>query len=192
MSAEPWLHRMRVADGRAIVIRRAAAGDETSIQRFTEALSADSRYQRYFIPLRELPQMMLDRLVQPDDEQGVALLAFAADGARELIGIAQYDAVDAHEAEVAVIVSEGWRRVGLAKALLTDLEVFIIAAGIVSVRADILRENGAALTLARQLGGVIDTRSRVPYTIAVVKAMTSLPRRDRGLRATPLTGHGKI
>jgi hypothetical protein len=60
--------------------------------------------------------------------------------------------------------------------------------GIVSVRADILRENGAALTLARQLGGVIDTRSRVPYTIAVVKAMTSMPRRDRGSRAISLSG----
>jgi GNAT superfamily N-acetyltransferase len=164
-----WLHRTRVADGRAVLIRRATAGDEPAIQRFVESLSTHSRYQRYFIPLRELTQAMLARLVQPDEASGTALLAFAAEQPEPLIGFAQYDAVEPHEAEAAVVVGDGWRRVGLATVLLTDLETIAAAAGIHQLHADILRDNAAALQLARQLGCAVDTRSWAPHTVQVFR-----------------------
>ena len=166
-----WAHRTRVADGRGVVMRRALQGDEQFIQRFVRSLSAHSRYQRFFHPLRELTPSMLDRLVQPDDNQGAALLAFAGPADVEVVGLAQYEAVEPGQAEVAVMVGESWRRVGLAARLLRHLEIVAATAGIVEARADILRENAGALALAKQVGCVVDTSSRELYTHHVVKPM---------------------
>jgi len=171
-----WAHRTRVADGRGVVMRRALQGDEQFIQRFVRSLSAHSRYQRFFHPLRELTPSMLDRLVQPDDNQGAALLAFAGAAHTEVVGFAQYDVVEPAQAEVAVVVGDSWRRVGLATRLLRHLEILAAAAGIVEARADILRENPAALALAQQMGCVVDTSSRELYTLHFVKRVT-LPSR---------------
>jgi GNAT superfamily N-acetyltransferase len=160
---------MRLADGRAVLIRRAEHGDEQFMQRFMQSLSAHSRYQRFLHPLRELTQSMLDGLVQPDDRYGTALLAFAGTAHAEVVGLAQYDVVEPGHAEVAVMVSEGWRRVGLARRLLSDLEIIAAAAGIGEARGDILRDNPAALTLAQQVGCAVDTSTRELYTLHVTK-----------------------
>lgn len=170
-TADDRAHRSSLAGGRAVLIRRVAVGDEGNIQRFVAALSAQSRYQRFFIPLRELTHTMLERVVQFDDMRGAALLAFSGERPAEPIALAQYDIVGPGEAEAAVIVGEGWRRIGLATALLRHLQVLAAAAGIRRVRADILRDNAAALTLARQLGCVVEPRSGEPYAVQVVRQL---------------------
>jgi GNAT superfamily N-acetyltransferase len=167
-----WVHRTQVADGRAVLIRRASQGDEQFIQRFMQSLSALSRYQRFFYPLRDLTQSMMKSMVQPDETRGTALLAFGGGRHVEMVGMAQYDVVEPGQAEVAVIVDEGWRRVGLATQLLSDLEIIAAGANIVEARADILRENPAALTLAQQVGCLVDTSPREPYTLHVIKRVT--------------------
>lgn len=163
--------RVRVADGRVISIRRASQGDEQFMQRFVGSLSAHSRYQRFFHPLRELTPSMLERMVQPDDTHGAVLLALAGPVHAEVVGLAQYDVVEPGQAEVAVIVGESWRRVGLGTRLLRELEVLAAGAGIVEAHADILRENPAALALLQQMGYVVDTSARDLYTLHVVKRM---------------------
>jgi GNAT superfamily N-acetyltransferase len=160
-----------LADGRWVLVRRAQRGDEEAIQHFVRALSSQSRYERFFVPLHQLTEPMLERITRADDSDTVVMLAL--DGRAEVVGMAQYDVIEDAEAEAAVMVGEAWRRVGLAKLLLSDLAVVIAAAGIAHVRADILRENRAAIALARQVGCVIDTRSRDPYAIHVVRHLAS-------------------
>jgi len=169
-----WVHRTRVADGRAVLIRRALHADEACIQRFMQSLSTQSRYQRFFHPLRELTPAMVATILQPDESRGCALLAFASPAHGEVVGLAQYEVVEPRQAEVAVIVGENWRRVGLATRLLSDIGMIAAAAGIADAYADILRDNAAALMLARQLGCVVDTSSRAPYTLRVTRQMTLL------------------
>ena len=184
-----WQRRTVVSDGRAVLLRRARSGDEGRIQNFVEALSWQSRYQRFFIPLRELPAAMMVRLVQPDDRRSAALLAFAGGEGGAVIGLAQYDAISdqataQNEAEAAVIVGETWRRVGLARQLLSDLAVIAASAGIVRVRAGILRDNAAALRLARQLGCLVDVHSSDSHAVHVVRFLQGAPPNSRG---TPRT-----
>ncbi len=181
--AEHWLHRTRVADGRAVLVRRAQRGDEESIQRFVRALSSQSRYERFFVPLHQLTEPMLERITQADGGDTAVMLAL--DERAEVVGMAQYEVIEDAEAEVAVMVDEAWRRVGLAKLLLSDLAVVIAAAGITHVRADILRENRAAIALARQVGCVVDTRSRDPYAIHVVRHLTYASGTARGVEQVP-------
>jgi len=171
-----WIHRLHLADGRGVLIRRAVCEDGPRIQRFMQSLSTQSRYERFFHPLRELTHEMLKDIVQPDEAHGTALLAFSEPARGEVVGMAQFDVVEPGHAEVAVIVGEGWRRVGLATQLLTDLEVVAAAVGIGEAHADILRGNAAALTLARGVGCEVDTSVREPYTIHVTKPALVLPR----------------
>jgi len=166
------MHRIQVADGRAVLIRRALHGDEPSIQGFVQGLSAQSRYERFLHPLREVTQSMLQDMVQPDEVHGTTLLALAGVADLEVVGLAQFDVVEPGHAEVAVIVDEGWRRVGLATRLLRALETASVAVGIAEAHADILRENPAALMLARQMGCVVEATSGDLYTLHVTKRMT--------------------
>jgi len=184
-----WRHRTVVADGRAVLLRRATSGDEDRIQHFVRALSWQSRYQRFFIPLREVPAAMLTRLVQPDDTRGAAVLAFAASEGGDVVGFAQYDAMTEHEAEAAVIVDESWRRVGLARQLLLDLAVIAEAADIARVHADILRDNAAALRLAREVGCLVDPHPGDPHAVHVTRLLERGGWNAGVTPSTPSAGH---
>lgn len=167
------MNRVRVRDGRTVLIRRAAPEDEAALQRFVITLDALSRYQRFFNPLRELTGGMLAHLVRHDPRDASALIAFGGPRCTEIAGLAQYDVINRGEAEAAVLVGERWRRVGVASALLSALAALAAVAGIERVRADILRGNVAALTLAREFGGAIDTRVQDPLAVQVVKSISS-------------------
>jgi acetyltransferase len=141
----------RLNDGRAVVIRAARAGDELVIQAFIARLSLTSRYQRFFMPLRELSAPVLEHLVHGDAHSEVALLALIE--GREVVGLVQYVGPQTLEnAEVAVVVADAWRRIGLGAQLLRHLERVAMAAGVERVEADILRDNIAAIELASKLG----------------------------------------
>jgi len=126
-TAQHWLHRARLQDRRSVLIRRVCRHDALSLQGFVSALDAQSRYQRFFIPLRELTAAMLERLTQPDQRIGCALIALA--GREEVAGVVQYQLIEHNEAEAAVVVGQRWRRVGLASLLLSDLAIVAAANG---------------------------------------------------------------
>jgi len=178
-TAQHWLHRARLQDRRSVLIRRVCRHDALSLQGFVSALDAQSRYQRFFIPLRELTAAMLERLTQPDQRIGCALIALA--GREEVAGVVQYQLIEHNEAEAAVVVGQRWRRVGLASLLLSDLAIVAAANGVQKVRADILRGNDAAVALARNVGCVIDTRVRDAHAVHVVRQIgTRGERPDSG------------
>ena len=90
----------------------------------------------------------------------VALAGYDAVGAA-VVALAQY-AVDSGSAavEVGVVVGEGWRRVGLATVMLSDLAEAAAANGVQWVHAEILRDNTAALRLATTRFGAYIGRGR--------------------------------
>jgi acetyltransferase len=144
----------RLRDGREVLIRAARSADESLIQAFVGGLSLVSRYQRFFLSLRELPRTMMDHLLRPDPGAEAALLALNAhDGSNDVVGLVQYaGASDGGSAEAAVVVADAWRRSGLATRLLSDLAEVAASAGLTHIEADILRDNVAALKLASKLG----------------------------------------
>jgi acetyltransferase len=170
-----WRHRACLQDGRCVLVRLAAAGDEASIQEFVSRLSPESRYQRFFLALRELPQPLLERMISADVGSAAALLAMAYDfrGSASVVGLAQYAKNDGSDsADVAVVVGERWRHVGLAVHLLTDLSVVAAAFDVAQAEADILRNNGAALHLAGKLGCKVSSGFGSSYLVHVSKKLT--------------------
>jgi hypothetical protein len=54
-------HRLRLPGGEHVTVRPAYPGDAEILQSYIRGLSATSRYNRFFGPLRELPPAELDR-----------------------------------------------------------------------------------------------------------------------------------
>jgi GNAT superfamily N-acetyltransferase len=164
---------IRLDDGRKVEIRAAKGGDEALIEAFIARLSATSRYQRFFMPLHGLSAAMLDHLVHGDPRCEAALLALTED--REVVGLVQYVGPQTLEnAEVAVVVADAWRRIGLGAQLLRHLERVATAAGVGRVEADILRDNIAAIELAAKLGARIGKSPNGGALVRVVRPLVSI------------------
>lgn len=69
------------------------------------------------------------------------------------MGLAQFVSAEHEDSgEVAVVVAEDWRRAGLATQLLRRVAAEALSFGFRHGYADILRDNTAAIELARRFG----------------------------------------
>jgi acetyltransferase len=163
----------RLRDGRSVLVRFARRGDEPMIQAFVGALSLESRYRRFFFGLRELPDTMMDRIVNAERHGEIALVGLAAsnDGYVSIVGMAQLmrGAESPDTGEVAVVVAESWRRAGLGQRMLESLNELAESSTVTVIQADILRENLPAVRMATKSGA--DVRARLDSPMIVVARM---------------------
>jgi len=113
-------HVRAFAPGRsatAHVIRAIGPGDESDLQQFVRGLSPASRYARFMVVMRELPDYMLRRFVLPQPGREAVLVATSS--VSGIVGLVQYVADDTGDGcEVALVVSDAWQRQGLGTQLL--------------------------------------------------------------------------
>jgi GNAT superfamily N-acetyltransferase len=127
-------------------IRPASAADTGALTEFLAGLSVQSRYLRFFAPVR--PGRGLVRRMSGGDGQADAVVA-VRDGA--IIGHAM--AVDqagppgARTADVGVVVADAWQGLGVGSALMRALEDRAQARGVTSLTMDVLPGNRRMLDL---------------------------------------------
>jgi acetyltransferase len=135
-----------------LLLRPASAQDAPAVQRFVRGLSQVSRYQRFMVGLHELPAHLLREIAAEPRREALTLVAQAQDRIG-IVGLAQFAAdADATAGEVAVVVADSWQRRGVASALLEALAEEALGWGWDEGFADILRDNVAAIALARHFG----------------------------------------
>lgn len=162
----PWrfpsalIDRLRLTDGRAVVVRPVLAFDAAAEQDFVRALSAASRLKRFHFGLRELPPSMLRAMTEVDHDRHVAIVAeaFDADDEPSIVADARYvrgptDDLAHDEAEFAVAVADAWQGAGLGRALMRQLGRHAARQGVKRLVGDVLPGNGAMFALADALGG---------------------------------------
>jgi GNAT superfamily N-acetyltransferase len=142
---------VRLADGSLMTIRPVASGDKSLIAAAFAELSEESRYRRFFTPLRELDAGQLAYLTELDHHDHEALLAIDARSG-SCAGVARFVRVADEAAEPAVVVADRWQRLGLATALLAQLAERARAEGITRFSAVVLAENRDAIRLLERLG----------------------------------------
>lgn len=149
---DPDTHRL--ADGTLVRLRPLAARDLALEAWFVAHLSAESRYQRFMVTVRELPQRKLRDLTDVDGVRHVALVATTLRGAQEVpLGIARYIVDDTGSGcEFAVTVADECHDTGLAGVLMSRLIGLARARGLRRMEGDVLAGNHAMLRFARQLG----------------------------------------
>ena len=142
---------VRLTDGSRITIRPVQSDDKPLLADAFAKLSGESRYRRFFTPLRELSAKQLAYLTELDHHDHEALLALdAPDGA--CVGVARFVRVASEVAEPAVVVADRCQRRGLGTMLLEQLADRARAEGITRFSAIVLAGNRDAIRLLERLG----------------------------------------
>jgi GNAT superfamily N-acetyltransferase len=151
MDAPPDLSEsVRLHDGSLVQVRPVRADDKAALAAGFERLSPESRYRRFFSPLKRLNESDLRYLTEVDHRDHEALVATSPEG--EPVGVARYVRGERpDEAEVAVTIVDDWQGRGAATALLERLVERARANGIERFLAVVLEENSDAVELFRSL-----------------------------------------
>jgi acetyltransferase len=125
-------------------VRALQPGDAGRVQDFVRQLSARSRVDRYFAPVRELSARQLERVTRGGHPRDVALAAFVAD---RLVAIAE-----CAEGEFAVVVADDWQGLGLGEMLMQRLLTHAQERSLPSLYGVVRERNRPMLRLASRLG----------------------------------------
>lgn len=116
-----WIESLN--DGAKVLIRPLRQEDREREQTFIERLSPQSRRFRFMNTFKNASPALIDHLMNVDNHQQVALVAFAHDnGELREVGISRYGATaQEKQCESAVTVADDWRHRGLAVLLMRHL-----------------------------------------------------------------------
>src|SRR5437588_7023177 len=171
------IHGLSLPGGERVTVRPVCPRDAGVLQGYVRGLSPQSRYNRFFGPLRELPPSELDRVIHLEPPNQLGLVAQAhVGGTSTVIGEARYAlSPDRRECEFALSVADDWRGHGLGTLLLTDVESRARSLGAHRLVGDVLRTNEPMKALARKAGVRMGDVPADPKTVGIVKELT-LPR----------------
>lgn len=140
-------------DGRRVLVRMASRTDRQAVNQFVRGLSALSRYNRFFAPIRELSDDQLERITRSILPGSLAVVAEAVDeSCPRIVALAQYASCEPRAAEFAVVVDDLWQRQGLGSRLLRTLAGHAAQAGIARLTGMVLADNWPMLTLLARCG----------------------------------------
>jgi len=145
---------VELRDGRHVTFRAINERDGDKLQEAIRALSMESRYSRFFSPLRQLPPELLERATHPEPGRELQLVVVVGEEPQEkIIGGARYVALEASgDCEFAVAIVDEWHGLGLARRLLEMLIDRARASGFQRMEGHVLATNVGMLSLAKRLG----------------------------------------
>ena len=138
----------------ATLVRIATPRDVPALQAFVQGLSTLSRAARFFVPVAELPQMLVEAIESGDRRHHLLVALDGAGAQAQVVALAQYAILDADAdtCDIAVVVTDARQRRGLGGRLLLRLIEDARRAGLLLAQGDVLRYNRAMLSLARRTG----------------------------------------
>jgi len=154
-----YVARWEMKDGNEITIRPIRPEDEPLMVKFHETLSDRTVYLRYFCSLslsRRVEHERLLRICFGDYDREMVLVAERADpvaGERRIIGVGRMNKLHAgNEAEVAVLVSDQYQKLGIGNELLRRVIEVARAEKLQRVSAEMLTDNVAMQILTKRHG----------------------------------------
>jgi len=139
-------------DGMRILLRPVLPQDAELVRAFFHGLSPQSRRNRFFRAVGELPASLIRAFTSVDYHDHLALLASVLiEGEEVAIGEARY-IISRDGAEFALAVADDWQGQGIGRLLLERLERRAAAEGVNRLYAEVLPANAPMLRLAKKAG----------------------------------------
>ena len=151
-SAPPpaWDADVVVADGGTVHIRPIRPDDADALVAMHAALSARTRYLRFFSAYPRIPERDLIRFTTVDHHDRVALVAMLGS---TIIAVGRYERTPGtDEAEVAFVVADEHQGRGIGSVLLEHLAAAARETGVKRFHAVVLAENTPMLRVFREAG----------------------------------------
>ena len=145
--------KIRLADGTRMIIRPIEPADARLLASAFAELSPESRYRRFFTPMKELDAQHLAYLTDVDHHDHEALVAIDVSSG-SCAGVARYVRVTPEMAEPAVVVGDRWQGLGLGTKLLEELADRARTEGVTRFAGVVLAENQDAIRLLQRLGAI--------------------------------------
>jgi len=134
-----------------MIIRPIEPADAPLLASAFAELSPESRYRRFFTPMRELDAEHLAYLTDVDHHDHEALVAIDASSG-SCAGVARYVRVAPEVAEPAIVVGDRWQGLGLGTRLLEELADRARTEGVTRFAGVVLAEHQDAIRLLERLG----------------------------------------
>ena len=132
-------------------IRVATTYDGEKLRGMFSRTSSETIHKRFHIPYPEVPEWMVALMLGTDHHDKESLVAVAEE---KIIGHAMYVRLeDDAEAEMAIIVEDGWQSMGVGKSLLSELAQRAKLRGIETFTGEVLGTNRRMLGLATMFIG---------------------------------------
>lgn len=144
-----WEADVVLRDGGTAHLRPIVPSDAEALARMHEAQSPESIYLRFFAPLPKLPQRDLDRFVNVDHHDRVALVMTIGD---DIIGVGRYDRISPTSAEVAFNIADAHQGRGIGSILLEHLAAAARESGLRKFTAEVLPQNRSMLQVFQAAG----------------------------------------
>lgn len=144
-------HEQASRIGTQVTIRAATPSDGERLRAMFSRVSSETIYGRFHIPYPDVPERMLALMLNVDHHDKESLAAVAGE---KIVGHAMYVRLgDGAEAEMAIIVEDGWQSKGVGRLLLSELAMRARLRGIEIFVAEVLRTNQRMLGLAATFAG---------------------------------------
>ena len=151
---EQYETRETTTHGLRILVRPIKPEDAPLLMELFENLSPESRYRRFFSPMKSLSRDFLVRFTQIDYDRHIGLVALHGEGDEEkMLGVARVIMdPDRKNAEFSVAVGDKWQGQGVGRRLLERCLDAGRDYGVETVQGYVLVENKQMLNLGRELG----------------------------------------
>ncbi|MEU2347965.1 GNAT family N-acetyltransferase [Modestobacter sp. NPDC049651] len=145
-----WEADVVASDGGTVHLRPITPDDAEGIEGLVERSSDQTRYYRFFGPVRRLSDKDLHRFTHVDHDSRVAFVVLLGD---RVIGVGRYDRYPGtDEAEVAFLIEDAHQRRGLGSVLLEHLAAAARERGITRFVAEVLAQNGQMVRVFQDAG----------------------------------------
>ncbi|MFT5895735.1 MAG: acetyltransferase, partial [bacterium] len=146
-----WIRATKLKNGAPVQLRPIRPEDAESIIALVKEMSPESRYFRFMHAINELSPQMVAQFTKLDYDRQMALVA--TDDEEDIIGVSRYViSSDRQTGEFAISISEQWKGLGLASALMRLLLVNAKTQGLQSLQGDVLMSNRPMQALMTSLG----------------------------------------
>lgn len=146
--------KVHLKDEREYLLRPLGPADERRLQAFFYSHSEETIVRRYGFTVTRMSRQRAFEMVSIDQNRDVALAIVELQGPRQVIHAVGRYYLDADQkgAEMAFVVAENKRRLGMARMLLERLCEIATSRGLEHLWAQVDRDNTAMLALFRSLG----------------------------------------